>query len=133
MAKRTIITLTDDLDGSDAEETISFSVDGTAYEIDLNADNARNLRAALRTFRDERRSRPGRPAPTRLATQKSGPGPRKTASGSSTGEPSAPRSLNSTTPHTKSGTAGAAPRPFGYFSTLSLLARFILAMACSHR
>lgn len=50
MATRTLITLIDDLDGSTAEETISFSVEGTDYEIDLNDSNARALREALQPF-----------------------------------------------------------------------------------
>ena len=44
MAKRTITVLQDDLDGSDAAETVSFAVDGVSYEIDLNEDNAARLR-----------------------------------------------------------------------------------------
>jgi hypothetical protein len=44
MAKRTITVLQDDLDGSDATETVSFAVDGVSYEIDLNDDNAARLR-----------------------------------------------------------------------------------------
>lgn len=44
MAKRTITMLVDDLDGSEAKETISFSVDGVSYEIDVNEDNAARLR-----------------------------------------------------------------------------------------
>ena len=44
MAKRTITMLVDDLDGSQAAETISFSVDGVSYEIDVNEGNAAKLR-----------------------------------------------------------------------------------------
>ncbi len=47
MAQEVIITLSDDLDGSAAEETITFALDGAAYEIDLNAKNAAALRKAL--------------------------------------------------------------------------------------
>ena len=47
MAQKVNIILVDDLDGSDAEETITFGLDGTTYEIDLNAANARALREAL--------------------------------------------------------------------------------------
>lgn len=47
MAKRTITVLQDDLDGSDATETVSFAVDGVSYEIDLNDDNAARLRDDL--------------------------------------------------------------------------------------
>ena len=47
MAQEVIYKLTDDLDGSDAEETISFALDGSNYEIDLNIKNAAALRKAL--------------------------------------------------------------------------------------
>ena len=47
MAQEVIVTLSDDLDGSAADETISFALDGAAYEIDLNAKNAAALRKAL--------------------------------------------------------------------------------------
>ena len=32
----------DDLDGSAAESTVCFGLDGTEYEIDLNAEHARS-------------------------------------------------------------------------------------------
>ena len=44
MVQRHVTILEDDLDGGEAVETVSFSVDGVAYEIDLNADNAAKLR-----------------------------------------------------------------------------------------
>lgn len=47
MAQKVNIILVDDIDGSDAEETVSFALDGTSYEIDLNAKNAAALRDAL--------------------------------------------------------------------------------------
>ena len=50
MAKTVIVKLTDDLDGTDAEETVRFSLDGLSYEIDLNAENAAKLRDALEPF-----------------------------------------------------------------------------------
>ena len=50
MAKQTITQLIDDIDGSEAEETITFAIDGANYEIDLNAKNAAKLRDALATF-----------------------------------------------------------------------------------
>jgi hypothetical protein len=37
----------DDLDGTEATETVSFGIDGTTYEIDLNDANAASLREAL--------------------------------------------------------------------------------------
>jgi Lsr2 len=47
MAQKVNIILVDDLDGSDANETVSFGLDGTTYEIDLNDKNAAQLRDAL--------------------------------------------------------------------------------------
>jgi Lsr2 len=40
----------DDLDGSAAEGTVRFGLDGTEYEIDLNAEHARELRDALARY-----------------------------------------------------------------------------------
>lgn len=47
MAQKVNIVLVDDLDGSEATETVSFGLDGTSYEIDLNDKNAAKLRDAL--------------------------------------------------------------------------------------
>jgi hypothetical protein len=40
----------DDLDGSAAEGTVRFGLDGTEYEIDLNAKHAQELRDALARY-----------------------------------------------------------------------------------
>ena len=40
------IVLEDDLDGTDADETVTFSLDGVGYEIDLSSANAATLRDA---------------------------------------------------------------------------------------
>jgi Lsr2 len=40
----------DDLDGSEAEGTIRFGLDGTEYEIDLNAEHAQALRDVLARY-----------------------------------------------------------------------------------
>jgi len=40
----------DDLDGSAAEGTVRFGLDGTEYEIDLNAMHAQELRDALARY-----------------------------------------------------------------------------------
>lgn len=50
MAKRVHVVLEDDLDGSPAEETVSFALDGTAYEIDLSSLNAAGLRDVLAKY-----------------------------------------------------------------------------------
>lgn len=49
----------DDLDGSAAEATVRFGLDGTEYEIDLNAGNARALRDALARYVEVARRSPG--------------------------------------------------------------------------
>jgi len=45
-----VIDLVDDLDGTKAEETITFALDGRAYEIELSELNARDFRLALTPF-----------------------------------------------------------------------------------
>ena len=47
MAQTVEIVLVDDVDGGSAEETVSFSLDGVDYEIDLNKKNAARLRDAF--------------------------------------------------------------------------------------
>jgi len=50
MARRTTVTLEDDLTGGSAEATVRFGLDGKAYEIDLSAKNAQKLRKALARY-----------------------------------------------------------------------------------
>ncbi len=50
MAQKVQIILEDDLDGSAATETVTFGLDGTSYEIDLNAEHASELREALAAY-----------------------------------------------------------------------------------
>jgi hypothetical protein len=50
MAQRVVVTLVDDLDGGPADETVTFGLDGTNYEIDLSSANAARLRDALANF-----------------------------------------------------------------------------------
>jgi hypothetical protein len=50
MAQKVHIVLEDDLDGSDATQTVSFGLDGTSYEIDLNDKNASALRDTLASY-----------------------------------------------------------------------------------
>src|SRR5438876_10761640 len=50
MVRTVHVQLLDDIDGSPAEETMSFDLDGMNYEIDLNAKHAEKLRAALAKF-----------------------------------------------------------------------------------
>jgi hypothetical protein len=47
MAQRVSVVLVDDIDESEATETVSFALDGSTYEIDLNDAHAAELRDAL--------------------------------------------------------------------------------------
>jgi hypothetical protein len=55
MAEQVIKQLIDDLDGGEAEETVSFAIDGVAYEIDLSVENAEILRDRLSPFAERAR------------------------------------------------------------------------------
>lgn len=50
MAQKVTILLVDDIDGTEAEETVTFGLDGTTYEIDLSASNATHLRNTMEGF-----------------------------------------------------------------------------------
>jgi len=50
MAQKIQTLFIDDLDGSEAEGTIRFGLDGAEYEIDLNAKHAQALRDALAQY-----------------------------------------------------------------------------------
>jgi hypothetical protein len=60
MAQKVTVTLVDDLDGSTAEETVEFGLDGASYTIDLSGDNAGRLREALDEYVDHARRAGGR-------------------------------------------------------------------------
>lgn len=50
MAQKVQIILTDDLDGGEAHETLTFGLDGKTYEIDLSSGNADELRKFLEPY-----------------------------------------------------------------------------------
>ena len=60
MARRveTIVTLTDDLDGSKADRTIAFAFEGTTYEIDLSKKNATAFEKVLAPYVSAARKAP---------------------------------------------------------------------------
>ncbi|MDD7942018.1 Lsr2 family protein [Actinomycetospora lutea] len=60
MAQRTIVTLLDDLDQSEADETVEFGLNGVSYEIDLTEKHAAGLRDALTDFVEHARRTGGR-------------------------------------------------------------------------
>jgi Lsr2 len=47
MARKVEVRLLDDLDDSQADETVQFGLDGTPYEIDLSSKHAKELRSML--------------------------------------------------------------------------------------
>ena len=74
MAQKIQTLFIDDLDGSDAEGTVRFGLDGTDYEIDLNTKHAQELREALAPYLSAARRAGG-------AARRPARGPRKAAAG----------------------------------------------------
>ncbi|KAB8163866.1 Lsr2 family protein [Streptomyces sp. 3MP-14] len=63
MAQKVQVLLLDDLSGGEADETVTFALDGKTYEIDLNSENAEKLREALDPYvKAGRRAGSGRAA-----------------------------------------------------------------------
>ena len=71
MAQKVQVILLDDLDGGSADETVSFSLDGVAYEIDLSNDNAAKFREALAPYVGSARRAGGRRGRGRAASSSS--------------------------------------------------------------
>lgn len=66
MAERIQVDLVDDIDGSPAKHTVTFSLDGVSYEIDLNDGNAEALRSVLdRYIKAARAPKPAAPRSTK--------------------------------------------------------------------
>jgi nucleoid-associated protein Lsr2 len=60
MAQKVTVLLVDDIDGGTADETVSFSLDGVSYEIDLSAKNAGTMRDAFAQYVGQARRVGGR-------------------------------------------------------------------------
>ena len=60
MAQKVTVLLVDDIDGGTADETVSFSLDGVSYEIDLSAKNAGKFRDAMAQYVGQARRVGGR-------------------------------------------------------------------------
>lgn len=67
MAQRVQVVLIDDVDGSTADETVRFGLDGVQYELDLSAGNAAELRAAFAKWIEPARKSGGRRAGRKTA------------------------------------------------------------------
>ena len=75
MAQKIQTLFIDDIDGSEAEGTVRFGLDGAEYEIDLNAKHAEALRKSLAKYIDAaRRSSGAARRPTRSARRASASG-----------------------------------------------------------
>src|ERR1700709_2570589 len=68
MAQRVNVVLVDDIDGTDAVETVSFALDGVDYEIDLSDEHAAALRDALSLYIGHARRTGGRPRSGKRST-----------------------------------------------------------------
>src|SRR4051795_2163045 len=80
MAQRVNVVLVDDIDGSDAAETVSFALDGVDYEIDLSDKHAAELRDAVALYVGHARRTGGR----RKGSRRSGSGSGGSGSGAGT-------------------------------------------------
>ncbi|WP_163543687.1 histone-like nucleoid-structuring protein Lsr2 [Occultella kanbiaonis] len=60
MAQKVRVLLIDDIDGSDAVETVTFALDGVTYEIDLNETNAAAIRESFASWVGHARRSGGR-------------------------------------------------------------------------
>ena len=81
MAKRTVHMLVDDIDGTEADETVRFGIDGIQYEIDLSKTNAEKMRGVLARYVDAgaKLGRAGAPAARTAAPRGRGLAGRTTA------------------------------------------------------
>ena len=74
MAQKVVVSLVDDLDGGQADETVEFGLDGKNYEIDLSSRNADKLRDAMAAYLGvARRPGGGRRGGRAAASARSGP------------------------------------------------------------
>jgi hypothetical protein len=77
VAQKIQTIFTDDLDGSEAEGTVRFGLDGVDYEIDLSTAHAKQLRKALAKYIDAGRKVSGaaRRSGRRSSRRSAGAGP----------------------------------------------------------
>jgi hypothetical protein len=59
VVQKTQVILVDDIDGSEADETVTFALDGVSYEIDLTSAHASELRDAFATWIGHARKQQG--------------------------------------------------------------------------
>ncbi|WP_017615929.1 histone-like nucleoid-structuring protein Lsr2 [Nocardiopsis salina] len=71
MAQKVEVLLVDDLDGGEADETVTFGLDGSTYEVDLSSDNAAKLRESLGSFIEAGRKKARKAAKGKAKTSRS--------------------------------------------------------------
>jgi hypothetical protein len=74
VAQKVQVLLVDDLDGGEADETVTFALDGVTYEIDLTTENADKLRGLLNPYTDSGRRTGGRAGRGRTRATRGGSG-----------------------------------------------------------
>ena len=74
MAQKIQTLFIDDLDGSQAEGTVRFGLDGAEYEIDLNTKHAEALRQSLGRYIEAARRSSGGRTPARTPRKRGGSG-----------------------------------------------------------
>jgi hypothetical protein len=67
MAQKIMTSFVDDIDGSEAEGTVRFALDGSEFEIDLNAKHSAALRKVLGRYTAAARKSAGTRRPARRA------------------------------------------------------------------
>ena len=60
VAQRTTVIVTDDLDGSEGADTVTFAFEGIEYQVDLSESNAKKLKKALDPYISAARKTGGR-------------------------------------------------------------------------
>jgi hypothetical protein len=60
VAQKVTVQLVDDVDGTTADSTVEFALDGVSYQIDLSDENAAKLRDSLASFVANARKTGGR-------------------------------------------------------------------------
>lgn len=117
LARYVTTRLIDDLDGSEAAETVCFSLDGRSYEVDLSERNLADLRTALEPFVTAARQVSGGSAGRRIAGRAAAGTARAEVSSGTSGEKAAVRGRSRTPVGGAAGDTSPGVRgPVAYFA-----------------
>jgi hypothetical protein len=81
VAQKVVVSLVDDLDETEADETVEFGIDGATYEIDLSDSNAAKLRDVLADYVAHSRRLAGRRRPASRASAPASAAPARKSGG----------------------------------------------------